>query len=117
MYSCGPTVYSSPHIGNMYAYIVWDVLVRVLEHVGYNVRQVVNVTDVGHLVADSDDGEDKMEKGSRITGLSAWDLAKKYEAEFVDNLDKLNIKFIYIYYILKIRAQIVKNMIIDIFKW
>lgn len=91
IYSCGPTVYSSPHIGNMYAYICWDVLVRLLQYIGYDVHQVVNVTDVGHLVNDSDDGEDKMEKGSRTTGLSAWDLAKKYEAEFVENLHKLNI--------------------------
>lgn len=92
MYSCGPTVYSSPHIGNMEAYIIWDILVRTLEYVGYEVKQVINVTDVGHLVADSDDGEDKMEKGSRLSGLSAWDLAKKYEAEFVNNLELLNIK-------------------------
>lgn len=92
IYSCGPTVYSSPHIGNMYAYIVWDLLVRSLEYVGYEVKQVINVTDVGHLMADSDDGEDKMEKGSRMTGISAWDLAKKYEAEFVKNLELLNIK-------------------------
>lgn len=92
IYSCGPTVYSSPHIGNMEAYIVWDVLVRMLQYVGYEVKQVINVTDVGHLVNDSDDGEDKMEKGTRLTGMSAWDLAKKYEAEFIENLDKLNIK-------------------------
>ncbi|OIP87831.1 cysteine--tRNA ligase [Candidatus Shapirobacteria bacterium CG2_30_35_20] len=92
MYSCGPTVYSSPHIGNMEAYIIWDILVRVLEYIGYDVKQVINITDVGHLVADSDDGEDKMEKGSRMSGMSAWDLAKKYEAEFVDNFKMLNIK-------------------------
>lgn len=92
LYCCGPTVYSSPHIGNMYAYVCWDVLVRTLEFLGYDVHQVINVTDVGHLVADSDDGEDKMEKGSKKEGLTAWDLAKKYENEFVENLDKLNIK-------------------------
>ena len=92
LYCCGPTVYSSPHIGNMYAYVCWDVLVRTLEFLGYEVHQVINVTDVGHLVADSDDGEDKMEKGSKKEGLTAWDLAKKYENEFVDDLDKLNIK-------------------------
>lgn len=92
MYSCGPTVYSSPHIGNMEAYIIWDILVRTLEYVGYEVKQVINVTDVGHLVADSDDGEDKMERGSRLSGLSAWDLAKKYEEEFTQNLEMLNIK-------------------------
>ncbi|MFA5895229.1 MAG: cysteine--tRNA ligase [Candidatus Shapirobacteria bacterium] len=91
IYSCGPTVYSSPHIGNMYAYVVWDILVRSLRYLDYQVKWVVNITDVGHLVNDSNSGEDKMEKGSRLTGLSAWDLAKKYEAEFVDNLDKLNI--------------------------
>ncbi|MFA6007426.1 MAG: cysteine--tRNA ligase [Candidatus Shapirobacteria bacterium] len=92
IYSCGPTVYSSPHIGNMYAYVAWDVLVRSLEFLGYEVHQVINITDVGHLVTDADEGEDKMEKGSKKEGLSAWDLAKKYEAEFVENLDKLNIK-------------------------
>lgn len=92
IYSCGPTVYSSPHIGNMYAYVCWDVLVRTLEFLGYEVHQVVNITDVGHLVNDADEGEDKMEKGSKKEGLSAWDLAKKYENEFVENLDKLNIK-------------------------
>jgi len=91
IYSCGPTVYSSPHIGNMYAYVVWDILVRSLRYLNYEVKWVVNITDVGHLVNDSNSGEDKMEKGSRLTGLSAWDLAKKYEAEFVDNLNKLNI--------------------------
>lgn len=91
IYSCGPTVYSSPHIGNMYAYVVWDILVRSLKYLDYKVKWVVNITDVGHLVNDSNSGEDKMEKGSRLTGLSAWDLAKKYEAEFVANLDKLNI--------------------------
>lgn len=91
IYSCGPTVYSSPHIGNMYAYVCWDVLVRALKYLGYETKWVVNITDVGHLVNDSNSGEDKMEKGSRLTGLTAWDLAKKYEAEFVLNLDKLNI--------------------------
>jgi cysteinyl-tRNA synthetase len=91
IYSCGPTVYSSPHIGNMYAYVVWDILVRGLRYLNYDVKWVVNITDVGHLVNDSNSGEDKMEKGSRLTGLSAWDLAKKYEAEFSENLKKLNI--------------------------
>lgn len=92
IYSCGPTVYSSPHIGNMYAYICWDVLVRSLKFLGKEVKWVVNITDVGHLVNDSNSGEDKMEKGSRLTGLSAWEVAKKYEEEFVDNLNKLNIE-------------------------
>lgn len=91
IYSCGPTVYSSPHIGNMYAYVVWDVLVRTLRYLDYEVKWVVNITDVGHLVNDSNSGEDKMEKGSRMSGLTAWELAKKYETEFVENLDMLNI--------------------------
>lgn len=92
IYSCGPTVYSSPHIGNMYAYVCWDVLVRTLRYLGYEVKQVVNITDVGHLTSDADSGEDKMEKGSKKEGVSAWDLAKKYEKEFLENLKELNIE-------------------------
>ena len=92
IYSCGPTVYSSPHIGNMYAYICWDVLVRVLQYLGYEVKNVINITDVGHLVSDGDSGEDKMEKGSKKEGLSVWEIAKKYEDEFLTNLDELNIE-------------------------
>ena len=57
IYSCGPTVYSSPHIGNMYAYICWDVLVRNLKYLGYKVDWVMNITDVGHLTDDADNGE------------------------------------------------------------
>ncbi len=91
IYSCGPTVYSSPHIGNMYAYICWDVLVRTLRYLGYKVDWVVNITDVGHLTSDADSGEDKMEKGSRQEGLTAAEIAKKYEAEFRENLRLLNI--------------------------
>ena len=92
IYSCGPTVYSSPHIGNMYAYVCWDVLVRTLRYLGYEVKQVVNITDVGHLTSDADEGEDKMEKGSKKERVSAWDLAKKYENEFLENLKLLNIE-------------------------
>lgn len=91
IYSCGPTVYSSPHIGNMYAYICWDVLVRTLKYLGYKVDWVMNITDVGHLTDDADSGEDKMEKGSRKEGISAKEVALKYEAEFRDNLELLNI--------------------------
>ena len=92
IYSCGPTVYSSPHIGNMYAYICWDVLVRTLKYLGYEVHNVINITDVGHLVSDSDEGEDKMEKGSKREGLTAKELAEKYEKEFLENLKELNIE-------------------------
>jgi cysteinyl-tRNA synthetase len=91
VYSCGPTVYSSPHIGNMYAYVCWDVLVRSLNYLGYKTDWVMNITDVGHLTSDADSGEDKMEKGSKKEGLSVWEIAKKYEAEFMENLEALNI--------------------------
>ncbi len=92
IYSCGPTVYSSPHIGNMYAYICWDVLVRTLKYLGYEVHNVINITDVGHLVNDADSGEDKMEKGSKKEGMTVWEIAKKYESEFLENLKELNIE-------------------------
>lgn len=91
IYSCGPTVYSSPHIGNMYAYVCWDVLIRSLNYLGYKTDWVMNITDVGHLTSDADSGEDKMEKGSKKEGLTVWEIAKKYEAEFMENLDDLNI--------------------------
>ena len=91
IYSCGPTVYSSPHIGNMYAYVCWDVLVKTLNYLGYKTNWVMNVTDVGHLTSDADSGEDKMEKGSKKEGLSVWEIARKYENEFLENLKELNI--------------------------
>ena len=93
IYSCGPTVYSSPHIGNMYAYICWDILVRTLKYIGYEVNWVMNITDVGHLVDDSDTGEDKMEKGAKKEGLSVWEIAQKYQTEFEENLKDLNINY------------------------
>ncbi|MFY9344966.1 MAG: cysteine--tRNA ligase [Planctomycetota bacterium] len=85
MYHCGPTVYSSPHIGNFRSFLFADVLRRFVEDQGFQVTQVMNVTDVGHLTLDDvEGGEDKMEAASRKTGLTAWDIAKKYEAEFHD---------------------------------
>lgn len=78
MYTCGLTVYSQPQIGNWVAYIYSDVLTRVLVANGYTVTRIQNITDVGHLVSDDDSGEDKMEKGARAEGLTAWDVAKKY---------------------------------------
>ncbi|MDQ5914063.1 MAG: cysteinyl-tRNA synthetase, partial [Patescibacteria group bacterium] len=78
MYTCGLTVYSHPQIGNWVAYIYSDVLTRTLKAVGYEVERVQNITDVGHLVSDDDAGEDKMEKGARAEGLTAWDVAEKY---------------------------------------
>jgi cysteinyl-tRNA synthetase len=78
LYTCGLTVYSQPHIGNWVAYIYWDLLVRTLTECGYVVERVQNITDVGHLVSDDDTGEDKMEKGARIEGVTAWEVADKY---------------------------------------
>ena len=85
--SCGPTVYWNQHIGNMYAFLVWDVMVRFLRWTGYEVNHVMNITDVGHLTSDEDIGEDKIEKGARREGFSVWEVAKKYEKQFLDSLD------------------------------
>ena len=68
IYTCGPTVYSFAHIGNFTSYIYWDLLVRTLTQSGYKVNRVLNLTDVGHLTSDADDGEDKLEKGARREG-------------------------------------------------
>lgn len=78
MYNCGLTVYSHPHIGNWLGYIYWDVLVRTLIAEGYNVERTQNITDVGHLTSDDDNGEDKMEKGAKREGITAWDVAERY---------------------------------------
>lgn len=78
LYTCGLTVYSQPHVGNWLGYIYWDVLVRTLQAEGYTVERTQNITDVGHLTSDDDNGEDKMEKGARAEGVTAWDVAKKY---------------------------------------
>jgi len=86
MYCCGPTVYNYAHIGNLRAYLFEDILRRTLEMEGYQVKHVMNVTDVGHLTGDGDDGEDKMIKGAREKGMSVWDIAKFFtEAFFLDS--------------------------------
>ncbi len=83
MYHCGPTVYSSPHIGNFRSFLFADVLRRFVEDQGHAVTQVMNVTDVGHLTNDDlETGEDKMEAASKKTGKTAWDIARQYEDEF-----------------------------------
>ncbi len=92
MYSCGPTVYDYQHIGHMRRYVGDDFLIRVLGYNNYKVRHVMNITDVGHLVSDADTGEDKMEKGARKFGLSVWDIAKKFEKQFFESIDLLNIR-------------------------
>ncbi len=91
IYCCGPTVYDYAHVGNLRTYIFEDILRRVLEFNGYRVKHVMNITDVGHLTSDADTGEDRMEKGSRRTGKSAWEIAEIYTQEFKKDLQRLHI--------------------------
>jgi cysteinyl-tRNA synthetase len=91
MYACGVTVYDYTHIGHLRKYVMDDVLVRVLRNAGYDVKHVQNITDVGHLVSDDDEGEDKMEKGARKYGQSAWEVAKKFEDYFFYSMDKMGV--------------------------
>jgi len=92
IYSCGLTVYDYPHIGNLRKYVFDDLLARTLKYFGYKVKNVMNITDVGHLTSDEDEGEDKIEKGARREGMSAFDVARHYEAAFLEDLKKLNIE-------------------------
>ena len=92
LYTCGPTVYDYQHIGNYRTFLFEDVLKRVLEWNGYAVRHVMNITDVGHLTSDADTGEDKMEKGARRTGKTAWEIAQLYTDAFLADLALLNIE-------------------------
>ncbi len=92
MYTCGPTVYDYQHIGHMRRYVGDDILVRILVLNGFRVKQVMNITDVGHLTSDADTGEDKMEKGAKKFGLSVWDIAKKFEKQFFDSTHALGIQ-------------------------
>lgn len=91
MYSCGPTVYNYAHIGNMRAYIFMDTLRKVLKYNGYKVKHVMNITDVGHLVSDADEGEDKMAKTARIENRSVYEIAKEYTDAFMKDIKALNI--------------------------
>lgn len=91
LYTCGPTVYNYAHLGNLRSYIFEDVLKRVLIYNNYQVKHVMNVTDVGHLTSDADTGEDKMEKGARRENKTAWEVAEFYTGAFKDDLKKLNI--------------------------
>ena len=91
LYTCGPTVYNEPLIGNWVAYIRWDLLVRTLKANGYAVRRVMNITDVGHLVSDGDEGEDKMQRGARREGVSAWEIAERYTNRFLEGMTALNL--------------------------
>ena len=92
MYSCGPTVYSRAHMGNMRAYIFMDTLRRVVRFNGYKLLGVMNITDVGHLTSDADDGDDKMEKAAKKTGKTPWEIAEHFTKLFFEDTDKLNIE-------------------------
>lgn len=91
VYACGPTVYNYAHIGNLRTYLFEDLLKRVLVANGYEVNHVINITDVGHLTSDADTGEDKMELGTKRTGMTAWELAQLYTDAFQNDLKRLNI--------------------------
>jgi cysteinyl-tRNA synthetase len=92
LYTCGPTVYDFSHIGNLRTYIFEDILRRTLEYNGYKVRQVMNITDVGHLTSDEDTGEDKVEKAAREKKKSAWQIAAFYTEQFKKDIAALNIE-------------------------
>ena len=91
MYNCGPTVYNFAHIGNLSSYLMADLLRRYLEYKGFTVKQVMNITDVGHLVSDADTGEDKLEKAAREQKLDPLEVARKYEQAFHEDRRSLNI--------------------------
>jgi cysteinyl-tRNA synthetase len=90
VYTCGPTVYDYAHIGHWFTYVRWDILIRALRAGNYQPRWVMNITDVGHLVSDADEGEDKLEKGAKREGKTAWEVAKFYTDDFVDCMQQLN---------------------------
>jgi cysteinyl-tRNA synthetase len=92
VYTCGPTVYNYPHIGNMRAYVFADTLGRVLSYKGYKLNHVINITDVGHLTDDADAGEDKMEKMAAEKAQSIWDIARHYTEAYWEDIKALNIR-------------------------
>ena len=92
MYTCGPTVYHYAHIGNLRTYIFEDVLEKSLEYLGYQVKRVMNITDVGHMTSDGDAGEDKMLKGAEREHKTVYEIADFYTKAFMNDIDKLGIK-------------------------
>ena len=92
MYTCGPTVYHFAHIGNLRSYIMEDVLEKYLRYSGYDVKRVMNITDVGHLSSDADTGEDKMLKGAKREHKTVMEIAKFYTDAFFNDCAKLHIK-------------------------
>lgn len=97
MYTCGPTVYAYPHIGNWRTFVLGDLIVRTLHYLGYQPRYLMNITDVGHLtgdnLGDSSAGEDRLEKASRLEGKTAWDIAAFYTQDFITGYEKLNLSW------------------------
>ena len=91
IYTCGPTVYSFAHIGNFTAYSYWDLLIRTLRLNGFREKRVLNITDVGHLTSDADDGDDKMEKGAKRDGKTVWEVAQMYMDDFMENFRELGL--------------------------
>lgn len=92
IYVCGPTVYGDPHLGHAKSYVSFDVVVRYLRYLGYNVRYVQNITDVGHLTDDADQGEDKLEKQAQIEQLEPMEIAEKYTYNYFRDMDKLGVQ-------------------------
>lgn len=92
MYTCGPTVYNYAHIGNLRTYIFEDILEKTLRYIGYNVKRVMNITDVGHLSSDADTGEDKMLAGAKRENKTVYEIAEFYTKAFFNDINKLNIK-------------------------
>jgi cysteinyl-tRNA synthetase len=91
LYTCGPTVYNYLTVGNWFGYVVWDVLVRTLRAYDYKVERVMNITDVGHLVSDADEGQDKLEKGAAREGKTAWEVADFYGQDFLNGIKRLGL--------------------------
>ena len=91
IYVCGPTVYGDPHLGHAKSYVSFDIVVRYFRYLGYRVRYVQNITDVGHLTDDADEGEDKMAKQSRIERLEPMEIAEKYTYRYFRDMDRLNV--------------------------
>ena len=90
MYVCGPTVYSNVHLGNCRTFISFDLIFRYLQHIGYKVRYVRNITDAGHLENDSDDGEDRIAKKARLESIEPMEVVQRYTLDFRDTMTRFN---------------------------
>lgn len=114
IYTCGPTVYNYAHIGNLRSYIFPDILKKLLKFLNYNVKHIINITDVGHLTSDSDSGDDKVEKEALKQGKSAWDISKFFANTFIEDIQLLKIelpnKFTYATEYIKEQINMVKTL-------